>query len=146
MTSPTDEEVVPWCMNRREQRVTRSWWTPTGWRRAPVPAPYTEAHRNAHVQIDYRGARYTRLLLTHREDYDVLPHYCLFLHDVDGHLYVEIWDMGGGVAEFFVAEEDAAAFWVDKYPMMIQARAAARIAEQVDACRGENRLRAANDV
>jgi hypothetical protein len=85
-----------------------SWWTPSGWKRAPEPTPYN------------KRVGYTDLELSAESSSAV--EYNIYQND-DGHLYVTMQGNGEPLATFFVSAEDAAAFWVDKYPAMINASA-----------------------
>ena len=85
-----------------------SWWTPSGWRRAPEPTPYN------------KRVGYTDLELSAESSSAVENN--IYQND-DGHLYVTMQGNGESLATFFVSAEDAAAFWVDKYPAMINASA-----------------------
>lgn len=113
----------------------RSWWSPAGWTEAPGPDAYERAISAPATGRDWaeetREAGYTREGPETPEggEFSAAGEICIHRH-VD-HLHVEVWDISGTNAEFFVAARDIAAFRMTLLPPMLQAMAAVWQADEL---------------
>jgi hypothetical protein len=101
-----------------------SWWSPLGWKRQAPPPSYVEVFDSEELLTEARGKAGYEEVGPRVEDDGTQLEYKLFKH-TDGHLVVELYDGGSCIAEFFVADEDVAPFFVEKYPSLIAATVSA---------------------
>ncbi len=109
-----------------------SWWSPSGWTRAPWPTPYQEAHDAEDGDWDEnfraRGYRDEGGAAPDGTDNAAIGNLVLRRHAE--HLAVETWDTGTMVSLFFVAGDDVPAFRATLLLSMVQAMATAWLAEE----------------
>lgn len=117
--------------------ATRSWWSPAGWSQAPGPEPF-EATLFSDVPSDssdwdteLRRAGYFREGGVVPDESEISSAGYIAIYRHSDHLAVETSDLNGGTSLFFVKGENIAAFRAVLLPPMVQAAAAAWMAEEM---------------